>query len=569
MQFQQRPTTQTAQRRRSRRGLQTDFTPSAIVTAISIGAVVLIVAATIVSDWMRAPDVSVFGTGLALSPNNDGAYDFFTVNYKLGDDARVSARVYGGSGNLVRVLTENEQQAAGEHFLTWDGRTQQGSAAEDGVYRIEVEAGGAMRSVKKSVTAQVDTQPPLIQIANLPDGMQVNKESITLEGVTEPGATVILVGVSQPQRVDSSGRFSFPYKLLDGDNLIEIQASDEAGNVTRVQRSVGLVTEPPDIELIRPANNEWSNQQMMTIEGRTRPGATLTINQQTVRVQLDGSFQHQMILDEGDTVLRMTATDSVGNIATLERVVHVKLGAANIQMNVEDGATVADSVLQLNGHVEPGSRLTINGQSVPVSALGDFQHALPLNAGENYLQIESTDQAGNVTRLTRRVIYDGAGADGFSRLNRNLGNLSPFIIPSILATAAILAFIYFQQNRVKLALAVDQPVFAPGGFLDERTLAISLDLSKTARVSLEVYDQQGNPRATLLYNRRKRGRRHVFYWNGYDDRGQLLPPGDYTLQAEAGAPPLQVSGAVQVRIERYAAQPVQPAVYVRNAAAQK
>ncbi|GAB4542498.1 MAG: hypothetical protein Fur002_12880 [Anaerolineales bacterium] len=569
MQFQQRPTANTAQRRRSRRGLQTDFTPSAIVTAISIGAVVLIVAATFISDWMRTPDVSLFGTGQALSPNNDGAYDFFTVNYRLGDDARVSARVYSGSNNLVRVLAEDEQQTAGEHFLTWDGRTQQGSAAEDGIYRIEIEAGGAMRSAKKSVTAQVDTQPPVIQIANLPDGMQVNKENITLEGITEPGAIVTLVGVSQPQRVDNSGRFSFPYKLLDGDNLIEIQASDTAGNVARVQRSVGLVTEPPDIELARPANNEWTNQQMVTIEGRTRPGATLTINQQTVRVQPDGSFQHQMILDEGDTVLRMTATDSVGNIATLERVVHVKLGAANIQMNVEDGATVADSVLQLNGHVEPGSQLTINGQSVPVSALGDFQYALPLNQGENYLQIESMDQAGNVTRLTRRVIYDGAGADGFSRLNRNLGNLSPFILPSILVTAAILAFIYFQQNRVKLALAVDQPIFAPGGFLDERTLAISLDLSKTARVSLEVYDQQGNPRVTLLYNRRKRGRRHLFYWNGYDDRGQLLPPGDYTLQAEAGAPPLQVSSAVQVRIERYAAQPVQPAVYVRNSAAQK
>ena len=82
-------------------------------------------------------------------------------------------------------------------------------------------------------------------------------------------------------------------------------------------------------------------------------------------------------------------------------------------------------------------------------------------------------------------------------------------------------------------------------------------------------DKQGHPHATILYNRRKMGRRHIFYWNGYDDRGLPLPPGDYTLQAEAGAPPLQVTSAVQIRIERQSVVQVQSPAYVRGGTMQK
>jgi flagellar hook assembly protein FlgD len=568
MQYQQRPTS-ARQRRSSRRGTQqTQFTPSTLVTAISIGAVVLILVVTFVADWMRLPELSASAPSLLLSPNGDGSYDLFTVNYHLGDNASITAIVYSGSA-VVRTLAKEQSQTAGDHFLTWDGRTDSGTVTADGTYRIEIIAGGAMRSTSQSVSTQVDTQPPVIQIANLPDGMQVNKSNLTLEGITEPGAIVFIGGTSQPLRVDNSGRFSFQYKLNDGDNTIDLQATDAAGNTTRVKRVVGLVTAPPDIELTRPLDNEWTNQQLLTIEGTTRPGATLEINNQTVKVNADGSFQHQMILDQGDTTLHFVATDTVGNIATLDRIVHLKMGAATIQLNVADGATVADPNLQLVGKVEPGSQVTVNGQAVAVSVLGDFQVITPLNIGDNTINIQSRDQAGNITTLTRRVIYSSGGSDGLSRLSRNLDQFPVLIVPSVLIMAGILAFIYLRQNRVTLGLSVDQPIFSPGGFGDDNVLAISLDLSKTARVSLEVLDQQGNPRATILYNRRKMGRRHVFYWNGYDDRGLALAPGDYTLQAEAGAPPLQVTSAVQIRIERQSVMQVQSPNYVRGGTMQK
>jgi flagellar hook assembly protein FlgD len=399
--------------------------------------------------------------------------------------------------------------------------------------------------------------------------MQVNKPNLSLEGITEPGTVIFISGSSQPLYVDNSGRFTLPYKLNDGNNSIDIQATDAAGNTTRLKRAVWLVTEPPAIELTRPLENAWTNEQLLTIEGQTRPDATLTVNNQSVKVNTDGSFQYQMILDQGDTILHFIATDSVGNIATLDRTVHLKLGASAIQLNILDGATVADPNLQLVGKVEPGSQVTVNGQAVAVGMLGDFQVVMPLNSGANTINIQSVDQAGNTTTLTRQVTYDVGGTNGVERLSRNFDQLPALIVPSVLIMAGILAFIYLRQNRVTLALSVDQPIFSPGGFGDENMLAISLDLSKTARVSLEVLDQQGNPRATILANRRKLGRRHVFYWNGYDDRGLALPAGDYTLQAEAGAPPLQVASAVQLRIERQPVRQVQSPTYVRGGTIRK
>jgi hypothetical protein len=44
----------------------------------------------------------------------------------------------------------------------------------------------------------------------------------------------------------------------------------------------------------------------------------------------------------------------------------------------------------------------------------------------------------------------------------------------------------------------------------------------------------------------------------------LLPAGDYTVRAEAGAPPLQVTSSTQVRIERPLQPQVQTPAYTRQ-----
>ncbi len=545
MQSQQRGTT----RNRQQRSWNSAIAPGTLFTAISIGAVVLIVAFTFFADWFQVPQLSASGASQYLSPNGDGNADAFTLSFHLNDNFRVTVHVLSEQA-VVRNLLEDSPSSAGDHFVTWDGRDNLGANVQDGIYIIEITAKGSLRSSTQSVQAQVDTQPPFLQLANLPDALRVSKPNFVLEGVTEPGAVVRLEGTSQPLSTDNTGHFRYSVTLLDGDNLFRLLAIDPAGNTTRMVRTVSLVTQAPEIELTRPLENEWTNNQMLTVEGRTLPNTTLTINQQPVRVGADGFFQYQLVLSEGDNILRIVAVNDVGIATTIERNVYLKTGALPIQVNIQDGVTVADLNLPIIGKVEPGSLLTVNGIPVTVSALGDFQITTPLTNGLNLITFEAHDQAGNATRLVRTVNFATTGTDGLTRLSRNMEQLPVLIVPAILVAVFLLGFIYLRQNRVSLSLSVDQHTFVPGLPGEDKALAILLDLSKTANVSLEVLDQSGFPRATILRNRRKIGRKHVFYWNGYDDHGRPLPPDDYTVQVEAGAPPLQVTSALQIRIER-------------------
>ena len=81
-------------------------------------------------------------------------------------------------------------------------------------------------------------------------------------------------------------------------------------------------------------------------------------------------------------------------------------------------------------------------------------------------------------------------------------------------------------------------------------LILSLDLSKSSRATLEVLDQFGRPLATILHNRRRSAGEHHFFWDGYDDYGRAVPPGEYVIQAVAGTPGANVSSAVHVTVQQ-------------------
>ena len=57
----------------------------------------------------------------------------------------------------------------------------------------------------------------------------------------------------------------------------------------------------------------------------------------------------------------------------------------------------------LSGVVEPGSDLSINGQSVDVTPAGDFNLTLGLTPGKNQITLIAANEAGNVTRQFRSI----------------------------------------------------------------------------------------------------------------------------------------------------------------------
>lgn len=538
------------QRLQAARPRQIYATPGILVTAGSVGLALLLLLTVFFGDWLRSPGLQVFASRTLLSPNNDGSFDIFDLTYDLQNSAHVKVEIFSNTAR-VRLLEDQSNQTPGKHFLTWDGRDQNGAVLPDGAYRLQITAQSVFRSESRTLSAQIDTIPPSVQLLNSGEQMRVNSADLLLEGVSEPGAVLWWNGAMHSV-IAPDGRFSLPLRLQEGPNLVSLRVIDEAGNAAEIRREILLSTRGPEITLLRPTENEWTNQQVIEVQGRITPNGEVTINQQKVQTTEDGFFKHQILLTSGANLLHIEAKDELGNITSINRTVYFKTGATAIQLNVEDGAILATSTLQLVGKVEPGSRVSVNGQQVNVGMLGDFQVTLPLLEGQNVIEIQSIDQAGNTNRVTRTISYNpnlGREAN-WNQMGTNLSQAPWLIIPSLVLTLMVLGFLYWQRNHVELALSVNQTTFAPGLPAENNVLEIYLDLSQTARVTLEVLDAQGYPRVTLLRQRRKMGRRHVIPWNGLDDQARVLPPGNYTIRAEAGSPPLQATCSIPLQIER-------------------
>lgn len=528
---------------------QSYVTPSALVTAASIGLALILLVTVFVGDWLKAPGLQVSASRTLFSPNNDGSFDLFDITYDLNNSASTEVLVFA-EGRQVRRLETKNSQPAGKYFLTWDGRDQNGAILPDGAYQIQITAQSAIRKELRTLTAQIDNTPPTVQLLNSTEQMRVNTAEILLEGITEPRAMLWWNGAMY-STVDASGRFTLPVRLQEGPNALQLRVIDEAGNVSEIRREIMLVTRGPELTLLRPTENEWTNQQVLEVQGRTTPGGELTINQQKVPLADDGSFRYQIVLNPGTNLLHIEAKDELGNISSLNRTVYFKTSAANIELNIEDGATITESTLTLVGKVEPGSRVNINGQPIPVGLLGDFQITLPMLEGQNIIEIESIDQAGNISRVSRSITYASPATQSanWNQVSQNFNQARWLIVPALVLTFLVLGFLYWQRSHVKLSLSLNQTSFVPG-MPENNVLEIYLDLSQTARVTLEILDEKGYPRATLLRQRRKMGRQHILRWDGRDDQAEWIAPGAYTVRAEAGSPPLQVTCSVPLQVER-------------------
>jgi flagellar hook assembly protein FlgD len=530
--------------------LNRESLPASAATAIGAGVALVLLAATFLADWLRVPQVSLLSSGGVLSPNGDGDLDSLAITYTLSDDADVTVQVFSTVGGLAATLLDAAPQTAGQHSLSWAG-TVLGAPAADGQYRIEITAAGAARASSQSVLATVDTTPPALELVNLPNGLRVGENSLTISGITEPGASLLVTGSAAQVTVDGGGRFSFVHLLGEGVNRLEIRAADAAGNTAVAVREVELVTAPPEITIASPVNDGWSNQAVTTVSGIASPGSTVTVNGESVPVGLDGSFSHQLLVSEGDNLIQIRAVDDVGNVAEEQVLLHIKTTPPRLTLSVNEGQIVNDAILQLSGSAEAGATVTVNGQVVPVSQTGNFQMALQLFEGANVVAVEARDRAGNVTSLARQVRYEAGAAGGGSlaEIFDNLAFLPRLTVPVLVVGGGLLAFFILRQRGMSLALSVDQQVFRPGMPGEGQLLMLFLDLDQDARVNVEVLDQNGFPRATIVRDRRRTARRHTLAWDGYDDFGRPLPPGDYIIQAEAGMSPLKVSSSVQVRIE--------------------
>ncbi len=546
-----RQDTSHSRRHRNQSRIQREGYAGVATTVLSLVVVALLLTVTFAAEWMRAPEITANATQTLISPNGDQDRDATTLSYTLSEEAAVRVEVLDANDRVVRTLLSGESQPAGQGFVTWDGRDDSGRRVEDGLYRLQITAEGVARAVSRSVLVEVDTTPPTLQLVNLPNGMRVRQPALEIQGITEPGASVWISGNPAEISVGPDGRFQAQVRLQDGENSFELRAVDQAGNTARLTRRVELVTTPPDILVTDPPDQSWFSSPIVTVRGEAPPDTTLTVNGQPVAVAPDGSFSYDLLLDEGENLIRITAADDVGNLTTVERSVTVKTQPPVLSINLPEGERFNTPVIQLSGSTEPGAAVLVNRRVVPVGPKGDFNVALNLNQGDNLVEVTARDRAGNTTTLTRRVTYAlPAAPSPLARVARNLADVPLGMLGTGLGIVLLGMVIWMlrRQQPVVLTLSAEERELTPTIPRGLQRLTITLELNRPASITLQVLSEDGRRQVTLIRNRRRSARRHRFFWDGYNAAGNPVAPGEYTIQASARALPSQVVGAVQVRV---------------------
>ena len=310
----------------------------------------------------------------------------------------------------------------------------------DGTYTADVPADLAEGAYSVSVSAtddagnsatvadnngNVDTAAPTLTI----DAQNITNDATpTISGTTDlaPGDTVsISVTDSEGNTqsftatVQAGGGYSadVPADLAEGDYLVEVTATDNAGNQTIITDGNGIVdTTPPAISL-DPVASGNDNTPLLSGTTDLPEGTSVTLvvtdaggNVQTLTatVNADGAFSVEVpdALADGNYSVDVSATDAAGNSTTVSDSGNINTNAPTITLDTLGQTNDATPLISGNTNAPVGSTVTITVTdsagavqtfTAAVQNDGSFSASVPsdLAEGSYIVQAEVTDADGN------------------------------------------------------------------------------------------------------------------------------------------------------------------------------
>jgi uncharacterized Zn-binding protein involved in type VI secretion len=171
-------------------------------------------------------------------------------------------------------------------------------------------------------------------------------EPVTEYPVTVDGAPAALTGESW-----SAG----PFTLQEGPRTFAIVATDAGGLQDSVDVTVVLDSEAPSVVVTTPAPEALFSSPETTVSGQATDAhlETVTVNGLAASVSGSSFTASAVPLQEGETTLRVEATDAVGHTTEVTRT--VVRDAKNPSIQITDPAA---------GTIVPGESIEVRGTAV-------------------------------------------------------------------------------------------------------------------------------------------------------------------------------------------------------------
>lgn len=224
-----------------------------------------------------------------------------------------------------------------------------------------------------------DVIPPDVLVSSPTTGIVLGTNTTNIQGRTDPSATVTITvnGVDQGTvSVNESGFFNHQITLQPGVNLIRVDSTDSAGNVTTKTISITYDNVGPLIAIANPPDGFTTNLTRVEIRGNVEKRdyqsyTTMycTVNgdpQIDILVTEDGRFNQFVNLSNGVNHIIVVATDSYGNTTTREMNVYVDLPGptGTLQQATTNGSTGSSTFALVKPETETTNTYSVNNTKI-------------------------------------------------------------------------------------------------------------------------------------------------------------------------------------------------------------
>ncbi|HEX4743068.1 MAG TPA: hypothetical protein VFW12_00190 [Candidatus Limnocylindria bacterium] len=168
---------------------------------------------------------------------------------------------------------------------------------------------------------------------------------------------------------DAAGRFAQQLTLRDGENTVVITLLERSTVISTTSATSVLDKTPPALSIVRPTNGETIQGETVVVEGKTEPGARVTVNERVVAAAPDGTFSESFTATAGAVPIEVVTRDQAGNETKTKIDVLVRAQAAQAgqriavsldRTKVRPGEpVVADVTVLENGRPKANASVTL------------------------------------------------------------------------------------------------------------------------------------------------------------------------------------------------------------------
>jgi len=168
-----------------------------------------------------------------------------------------------------------------------------------------------------------DTQAPVLNLTAPTDNSVTKTSTLSLVGNVFDASPVAVNVNGAPVIVDGTGALSGSVTLVEGANILNVVATDGAGNSANQVRRVTLDTQAPVITISAPTDGSTIATASVVTSGNVGDASatTLTVNGASFALGAAGAFSGEVALTTGPNTLSYAATDAAGNVGTASRTV--------------------------------------------------------------------------------------------------------------------------------------------------------------------------------------------------------------------------------------------------------